>query len=131
MSSLLVAGINLAIGGDPSTWPTLFWVGAGLSFATAVLIALYPTEDKYLTARGNAKGRAYKDFKSNLCLMLKKQWPAMLYIIAISAWWNVLAHGAQDSYFVSFRCQKSASNQTVAVCSQPQRTDNVIPFAKS
>ncbi|PWN27912.1 MFS general substrate transporter, partial [Jaminaea rosea] len=106
ISYIVAAAANLAIG--PAHWPTLFAIGAGLSFAVGCFRAILPEAPRYLEAR--KAGHATKAFFSNFRKMMVVDWPVMLYISVLVAWLLVHGHALQDSYVTFLVTSKGFNN---------------------
>lgn len=91
---MLAACGALGVGGSVSSWPTLFWCGAGLSFAGALARLLFPESKQFLEARKKSKenkdsnGSGASAFLSNFWTMLKKEWKVCIYAIVLMSWFN-------------------------------------------
>jgi MFS family permease len=79
---VLAACCNLGVGGEPSSWKIVFWVGAAMSFAAGVLRACFPESKQFLDDRTNVAGQArstlssfWKDTRS----MLGSEWRIVVY----------------------------------------------------
>lgn len=96
---VLAACVNLGIGGETDTWPTMFWVGAGMSFVAGFLRLAFPESKQFVEARKAAgRGSGLTNFRNNFGRMLKKEWKVCIYAIILMSWFNWFSHSSQDSY---------------------------------
>lgn len=98
---VLAACANLGVGGDVNTWPTMFWVGAAMSFAAGFFRLAFPESKQFIEARKDRKGAGTSEFTKNFGKMLKQEWKVCIYSIILMSWFNWFSHTSQDSYTVS------------------------------
>lgn len=95
---VLAACANLGVGGATETWPTIFWIGAGMSFTVGFLRLVFPESKQFIEARAANKGQGTAAFRKNFTAMLKKEWKICVYAIVLMSWFNWFSHSSQDSY---------------------------------
>ncbi|GAC73767.1 hypothetical protein PANT_9c00292 [Moesziomyces antarcticus T-34] len=110
---VLAACVNLGVGGAVSTWPIMFWVGAGFSFAVGFLRLLWPESKQFIEARNASKGSGTKNFRKSFFGMLKKEWKTCIFAIILMSWFNWFSHSSQDSY-TTFMLSGKQLNNTAA-----------------
>lgn len=101
LAYLLGGVINLIVGGEAHTWPTMFWVGAGMSFLVGLARAVFPEANNFTEAMTETRGQGTRRFWRNLVTMLRTQWPTVIYATWFICWYSVFGHGTQDAYVVS------------------------------
>ncbi|KAG8850925.1 hypothetical protein FRB96_009558 [Tulasnella sp. 330] len=107
---------------NPHSWRSLFWLGSGLSLATALFRAVLPESELFLRAREEARARgqlmSQKEKTKHFLheVMLKKHWLLCIYAVLLMTGFNFLSHGSQDLYPTFMKTSKgfSAYDATVA-----------------
>ncbi|KIS72107.1 putative carboxylic acid transport protein JEN1 [Mycosarcoma maydis] len=107
---VLAACVNLGVGGAVNTWPIMFWVGAGFSFAVGFLRLLWPESKQFIEARKASKGTGTKNFRKSFGAMLRKEWKVCIFAIILMSWFNWLSHSSQDSYTTFMLAGKKLNN---------------------
>ena len=107
---ILVACINLRVGGASESWKKIFWIGAGLSFGVGFLRCLFPESRQFLEARKSghanvAPGAFIRETKR----MLMKEWKMCVYCSILMSWMTYLGHTTQDSYTTFMLVEKEVS----------------------
>lgn len=139
---IVAAGINLATGPDPQSWKVMFWIGAGISFATALLRACLPESSQFIEATRSKKlelateaaqavqqGQQHVDMKDTLlvkhkvrkfshgfAVMIRLHWPTFFYstiLVCLSSW---AFHAFLDSYTSLLIVGKGMSNRQASIC---------------
>lgn len=116
---LIAAVVNLYL--VPHTrhsWRALYWVGAGLSFATALYRVCLPESKVYLRAQEEARlngsagqsGKS-KQFMKELGAMLRTHWKRAIWAVLLMTGFNFLSHGSQDLYPTYLQKTKLLSSQ--------------------
>lgn len=119
---VLAACVNLGVGGATNTWPTMFWVGAAMSFAVGFLRLIFPESKQFIEARKENKGQGTAAFRKNFLTMLKKEWRICIYAIIIMSWFNWFSHTSQDSYTTFMLVGKGLNNTAASRASILMKT---------
>lgn len=119
---VLAACVNLGIGGAVNTWTTMFWVGAGFSFAVGFLRLAWPESKQFIEARKATKGASTKNFRKSFTNMLKKEWQVCVYAIILMSWFNWFSHSSQDSYTTFMLSGKLLKNDAASRASILMKT---------
>ncbi|KAK1835757.1 general substrate transporter [Podospora conica] len=102
---------NLGVGGDPESWKTVFWIGAGVSIAVGLVRCLFPESRQFLEARREGKKAASASaFWRETKLMLRQEWKMCVYCVILMTWFNYYSHTSQDSYTTFMLTQKELPN---------------------
>ncbi len=110
---VLAACVNLGVGGSTESWKIVFWVGAGLSFASGLLRCLFPESRQFLEAKATGHKISAADFWGETKSMLAKEWRMCIYCIILMTWFNYYSHTSQDSY-TTFMIQEKELNSAAA-----------------
>lgn len=119
---VLAACVNLGVGGAVKSWPIMFWVGAGFSFAVGFLRLFWPESKQFTEASKATKGSGTKNFRKSFTDMLKKEWKVCIYAIIIMSWFNWFSHSSQDSYTTFMLSGKQLKNDAASRASILMKT---------
>lgn len=118
MAYLTVAGLNMRIGGAISTWRTMFWIGAGLSFGAALVRACVPESPQFVEAAKGQQIHVQSDGKrldmvrqafstshgniTTFCRqfkqMIKTHWQTFIYCTVFVGLLSFASHASSDTY---------------------------------
>lgn len=86
---VIAACANLGVGGSDTSWKTVFWIGAGLSFAAGILRCFFPESEQFLEARKAGLSHANPShFWRETKTMLAQEWKMCIYCIILMTWFN-------------------------------------------
>lgn len=119
---VLAACANLGVGGATESWPTMFWIGAALSFASGFFRLCFPESKQFIEARKNSKGAGTSAFVKNFGTMLRKEWKTCVYAIILMSWFNWFSHSSQDSYTTFMLVGKGLDNAAASRASILMKT---------
>lgn len=119
---VLAACANLGVGGATESWPTMFWIGAALSFASGFFRLCFPESKQFIEARKNSKGAGTSAFVKNFATMLRKEWKTCVYAIILMSWFNWFSHSSQDSYTTFMLVGKGLDNAAASRASILMKT---------
>ncbi|KAI0547007.1 carboxylic acid transport protein [Xylaria curta] len=123
---VLAAITNLGVGGEVESWKTVFWVGAGLSFAAGLLRCCFPESEQFREAKASGKEITASDFWAETKDMLAKEWRMSIYCIILMSWFNYYSHTSQDSYTTFCLVQKELPNDAATRASILMKTGAVV-----
>ncbi|KAF2774429.1 carboxylic acid transporter, partial [Teratosphaeria nubilosa] len=124
---LIAAGINLRTGKDSDTYRLVFYVGAGLTGATALASALIPeshiytqksmsaTDPENHTPAKRTTKATFSAFYSDTKLVARNHWKPALYCIVLMTFANWMNHAAADTYPNFLKIQKGFSNYDASI----------------
>lgn len=102
-----------------SSWRSLFWTSAGISFFAACLRAVVPESEVFLRAKAEAAvintESKTKVFFRETGLILKKHWLRCIYAVLLMTGFNFLSHGSQDLYPTYMKITKGFSPHSATV----------------
>ncbi|PKI83555.1 hypothetical protein MVES1_002618 [Malassezia vespertilionis] len=109
MGYLIAAGVNLGWAnktmyqGEEGNWRVLFYLGAGLSLAAAIVRALLPESPIFIEQQRLRKLQPVAKnpalhFLKELGQMLKKEWMMCIYAVLLMTGFNFFSHSSQDLY---------------------------------
>ncbi|KAI0144459.1 carboxylic acid transport protein [Xylariaceae sp. FL1272] len=123
---VLAAIANLAVGGGVETWKTVFWAGAGLSFASGILRVFFAESQQFIEAKKSGHKITASDFWSETKAMLRTEWRMCVYCVILMSWFNFYSHTSQDSYTTFVLTQKELSNSAASRASILMKTGAVV-----
>ncbi|KAI0400115.1 carboxylic acid transport protein [Xylaria palmicola] len=123
---VLAAITNLGVGTAVESWKTVFWVGAGLSFAAGLLRCFFPESDQFIEAKKSGKQITAADFWVETKDMLAKEWRMSIYCIILMSWFNYYSHTSQDSYTTFCLVQKKLPGDAATRASILMKTGAVV-----
>lgn len=100
---LLSASVNLTWIAQTNNWRILFYLGAGLSLFAALVRLCLPESELFervkreRAEKGETSNKG-KTFARETWLMLKTNWPRVIYGVLLMTGFNFLSHSSQDLY---------------------------------
>lgn len=133
---LIAAIFNLyVVPTNPNSWKALFYIGAGLTLAVAILRLFFPESRQFLEQRERARlnpelrvtgANKVKAFTADTKKILKIYWKKCLYACLLMALFNAMSHTSQDMYPTYMQQTKGFSPQDSSKATIVAKTGAIV-----